>query len=129
MPLNTRNMNIYGLGLGISTTTRYLGNSCSRGSGTPLEPMNYLHVPFDASWHREQEYRWFRSGDLNRFQDIWVLPVRGTRYLGYSRYYYDNMCNLWEGNVRKQIIGIFPSGRGKTLSNIARSYTKKPNLT
>lgn len=40
------------------------------GSGPPM-PMTYK--PFKAPWHKEQEYKWFRGGDL------WILPVWGGR--------------------------------------------------
>lgn len=35
------------------------------------------YLIFDASQHKEQEFIWFWGADLNCFQDIWKLSVRG----------------------------------------------------
>jgi hypothetical protein len=44
--------------------------------GTSVEPPNMvityqLHVP----WHEEQEYIWWKDGDLEGFQDIRTPPI------------------------------------------------------
>jgi hypothetical protein len=37
-------------------------------------------IPSDTTWHKKQEYMWFRGGDLNGFWDIWALPISKGRY-------------------------------------------------
>lgn len=44
-----------------------------RGRPGP-SPGPITYIPFDASWHREQEYTWFRVGISTV---IWTLPVSG----------------------------------------------------
>jgi hypothetical protein len=39
----------------------------------PCMTMTYT-LP-DATWHKKQEYIWFRGGDFNNFRDIWALPI------------------------------------------------------
>jgi hypothetical protein len=45
MLLDTRNTNIYGLGVGISAVflNRYSGTSCLRGNGPPHMGITYIH--------------------------------------------------------------------------------------
>ena len=35
------------------------------------------YIPYDAPLHKDQEYMWFRGGDLNGFSDLRALPVSG----------------------------------------------------
>lgn len=68
-----RNNNIYGLGFGISPLFQIiLTFPVSRAAEHSRVVMTYIH---DASWHKEQQYIWFRSGNLKNFQDIRALPV------------------------------------------------------
>jgi hypothetical protein len=37
--------------------------------------MVIAYIPSDVSWHKNQEYVWFRGEGLNGFQDIRTLSV------------------------------------------------------
>jgi hypothetical protein len=39
--------------------------------------MVMTYIPSDATWHKKQEYIWFRGWDLSAFWDIMTLPVKG----------------------------------------------------
>lgn len=68
-----RNNNIYGLGFGISPLFQIIWIfPVSRAAEHSRVVMTYIQ---DASWHKEQQYIWFRSGNLKNFQDIRALPV------------------------------------------------------
>lgn len=64
-----RNKNVYDLWLGISLVFRIFGHFLFKKESGPL-PGPMIYIPFDALWHKEKEYTWFRGGDLNRLQDI-----------------------------------------------------------
>ena len=42
-----------------------------------MTPGDMTYIPLDAPYHKEQEYIWFRGGDLNSFQDIQQFPIPG----------------------------------------------------
>lgn len=54
--------------------SRFLGILCSLGV-KPISGAHEQHIIW-CLLHKEQDYLWFRDGNLNYFQDIWALPVR-----------------------------------------------------
>jgi hypothetical protein len=65
MILDTRNKNVYGLWVSISTVFEIFGNFLLKGAGSLRMVMTY--IPSDAVGHKKQEYVWFRGGDFNVF--------------------------------------------------------------
>ena len=60
------NKNIYGLGVGIPMVFEILGLICRGvGWGIPLEEPRSMSL--NVSYHKEQEYIWFRGGYLSNF--------------------------------------------------------------
>ena len=60
-----RNMNIYCLGEGSEWFLRYKIFNEMEGVKHPMG--GNLSVSLDLSYHKEDEYIWFRGGDLNDF--------------------------------------------------------------
>lgn len=63
MPLNTRNMIVYGIGVGSSTVFNIFGYYMFEGVRT--NPGAHDHVTFDVPRHKE--HIWFMSWDVNAF--------------------------------------------------------------
>lgn len=52
----------------------HLGSYCSRG---PRQTNGFMtYTPFDAVWHKEQEFIWFKDEILSLFIDMLALSVR-----------------------------------------------------
>lgn len=66
--LNTKNKNIYSLGVDIWTDFDIRSLPVSKGAEPSHMAISY--IPYDAPLHKEQEYAWFRGGDDNGFRDI-----------------------------------------------------------
>lgn len=64
MHLDTRNKNIQGKRVGISTVLKIMGTSCFRGGGSRLPLGLMTYIPFHLPKHKDQEYIWFRGGEL-----------------------------------------------------------------
>ena len=85
MCLIIRNKNIYSVGVGILTVSALLHILWSKGGGAyPGGPPGYhWSVPLNASCHKDQEYIWFRGGNLNGLQVDWLhSPV--TKYFSHN---------------------------------------------
>jgi hypothetical protein len=73
MSLDTRNKNIYGVGISMSFEVfdYFLGIK-----GERTTPYGYdLHTIRCYLIQEIRIYIWYRGGDLNSFRDIWALPV------------------------------------------------------
>ena len=106
MHLIIGNKTIYGLGVGIWTFSRIFGLLWNEGVlGSPLG--NPRSVSLDGSYHKEQQYIWFRGGDLNNFWDIrpymkwreWGIPLGNpSQCLWFSLIIMNNnIYGLWVG--------------------------------
>jgi hypothetical protein len=56
MFLDTRNKNMYGLGVGISTVFEIAEHFLFKGGGAEPPNMVMTYIPSDVSWHEEQVY-------------------------------------------------------------------------
>jgi hypothetical protein len=63
MLLDTRNCNICGLEVGISMVFEIIRHFLFEGLGDGTT----IQILSDGTWHKKQEYIWFREGDLNSF--------------------------------------------------------------
>jgi hypothetical protein len=75
MLLDTRNKNIYSLGVGILVVFEILRHFLFKGDGTTM----YCHDLHTIRCNLTQETKIYMGGDFNGFQDISSLPVsQGT---------------------------------------------------
>lgn len=96
-----RNNNIYGLGFGISPLFQIIWIfPVSRAAEHSRVVMTYIH---DASWHKEQQYIWFRSGNLKNFQDIRALPVLEESGSNLRLMNYMQFDVQWQRNKNKNL--------------------------
>lgn len=110
VPLDT--MNIYGSGLVTLMFFRIFKHFLEfYGVRTYLGFMTLQHIqlPVYVPWHKEQEYTWFRSRDLNSFHDIWVLPVfgGGDHSRGSCPTYYMMNLDTSNKNISVEVSTVF----------------------
>jgi hypothetical protein len=67
--LDTRNKNIYSLGVGISTVFKIFSYFNFLGVGLISGVMTYITIGYSLT-KGTRIYIWLRSGDLNDFRDI-----------------------------------------------------------